>query len=184
MKGKPEISDAEYQVMKVIWAAGTPISTNEVVERLKTYTAWKPKTIHTLLSRLVKKNALQYEKDGRVFVYTPLVKESEILSVENDNFLNRFYDGALNAMVVNLLEQDKLSDDDIATLKHILDEKISDGSQAELAARSSRLQTRAGHVVSDQGRLQTRAGHVVSDQGRLQTRAGHVVSDQGNLESR
>ena len=126
MKRKPEISDAEYQVMKVIWSANIPISTNEVVEKLEPHTAWKPKTIHTLLSRLVKKGALQYEKDGRVFVYTPLVKESEILSAENDNFLNRFYDGALNAMVVNLLEEDKLSDDDIAMLKRILDEKLSE----------------------------------------------------------
>jgi len=128
MKDKPEISDAEYQVMKVIWSAGVPISTNEVVERLEEYTAWKPKTIHTLLSRLVKKSALQYEKDGRVFVYTPLVKESEILSLENDNFLSRFYNGALNSMVVNLLEHDKLSDDDIAMLKRILDEKLSEYS--------------------------------------------------------
>jgi len=123
---KPEISDAEYQVMKIIWSAGVPISTNEVVEKLETSTAWKPKTIHTLLSRLVKKGALQYEKDGRVFVYTPLVKESEILSMENDNFLNRFYDGALNSMVVNLLEQDKLSEGDIATLRRILDSKLSE----------------------------------------------------------
>ena len=127
MSTKPEISDAEYQVMKVIWAAGVPISTNEVVERLETSTAWKPKTIHTLLSRLVKKGALQYEKDGCVFVYTPLVAESEILSQENENFLNRFYDGALNSMIVNLLEQDKLSENDIAQLRHILDKKTAEG---------------------------------------------------------
>jgi len=127
MKSKPEISDAEYQVMKVIWSADAPISTNEVVERLEATTAWKPKTIHTLLSRLVKKNALQYEKDGRVFVYTPIVAESEILALENDSFLNRFYNGALNSMVVNLLERDKLSDDDIAKLRRILDEKLSEG---------------------------------------------------------
>ena len=124
MNGKPEISEAEYQVMKVIWLAGVPISTNEVVEKLETLTAWKPKTIHTLLSRLVKKGALEYEKDGRIFVYTPLVEESEILAIENDNFLNRFYNGALNSMVVNLLEQDKISDDDIIALRHILDKKL------------------------------------------------------------
>ena len=125
MKGKLEISDAEYQVMKIIWLAGAPLNTNEVVERLETTTLWKPKTIHTLLSRLVKKGALQYEKDGRVFVYTPRVKESEILAYENDSFLKRFYNGDLNPMVVNLLEQDKLSDNDIAVLRRILDEKLS-----------------------------------------------------------
>ena len=126
MNGNPEISEAEYQVMKSIWSADIPLNTNEVVERLEVFTSWKPKTIHTLLSRLVKKGALQYKKDGRVFVYTPLVKESDILAKENDNFLNRFYDGALDSMIVNLLEQDKLSDDDILALRKILDEKLSE----------------------------------------------------------
>ena len=127
MNGKPEISEAEYQVMKSIWSAGIPLNTHEVVDRLEAYTSWKPKTIHTLLSRLVKKGALQYEKDGRVYVYTALVKESEILAKENDNFLNRFYDGAFNSMVVSLLEQDKLTEDDIVSLRQILDERLSGG---------------------------------------------------------
>lgn len=125
MKKLPEISDAEYQVMKVIWSSGTSLNTNEVVEELEVLADWKPKTIHTLLSRLVKKGALQYERDGRVFVYTPLVEESEILAMKNASFLHRFYNGTLNSMVVNLLEQDKLSDDDIATLRCILEEKLS-----------------------------------------------------------
>jgi len=126
MKAKPEISEAEYQVMKIIWSAHAPINTNEVVERLEPHTAWKPKTIHTLLSRLVKKGALSYKKDGRVFVYTSLVDESQILAMENGSFLNRFYGGALNPMVVNLMEQDMLSDDDIATLRRILDKKLKE----------------------------------------------------------
>ncbi|MCL2356895.1 MAG: BlaI/MecI/CopY family transcriptional regulator [Defluviitaleaceae bacterium] len=124
MKSGTEISDAEYQVMKIIWAAGVPLNTNEVVDKLEASSSWKPKTIHTLLSRLVKKGALQHEKNGRVFVYTPLVKESDILAKENDNFLNRFYDGALDSMIVNLLEQDKLSEDDIVALRKILDERL------------------------------------------------------------
>lgn len=122
----PSISDAEYQVMKVIWATGVPISTNEVVEKLEKTTAWKPKTIQTLLSRLVKKGALKYEKESRVFVYTPLIQESEILEMESDSFLKRFYDGTLNSMVVNLLEHDKLSEEDMNELKRILEEKLSE----------------------------------------------------------
>lgn len=122
----PSISDAEYQVMKIIWTAGEPISTNEVVENLEKITAWKPKTIQTLLSRLVKKGALKYEKNSRVFVYTPLIQESEILEMESSTFLNRFYDGTLNSMIVNLLERDKLSEDDMNELKRILDEKLAE----------------------------------------------------------
>jgi len=124
MRNIPTISDAEYQVMKIIWA-NAPISTNEVVEKLEKTTDWKPKTIQTLLSRLVKKEALNYEKDGRVFVYTPLVQESEIVERESNTFLNRFYDGALNSMIVNYIEQDKLSEDDINELKNILEMKLS-----------------------------------------------------------
>lgn len=126
MRNIPAISEAEYQVMKVIWAAGTPISTNEVVDTLEKTTAWKPKTIQTLLSRLVKKEALKYEKDSRVFVYTPLIGEPEILEKESDSFLNRFYDGTLNSMVVNLLERDRLSEGDINELQRILEEKLSE----------------------------------------------------------
>ena len=126
MKSKLEISDAEYQVMKVIWSSNVPLNTNEIVEKLSATTAWKPKTIHTLISRLTKKGALQYEKNGRVFVYTPLVEESAVLAQENDSFLNRFYGGALNPMIANLLERDKLSDSDITALKRILDEKLSE----------------------------------------------------------
>ena len=126
MSNIPAISEAEYQVMKVIWA-GAPISTNEVVEKLEKTTAWKPKTIQTLLSRLVKKGALKYEKDSRVYVYTPLVQKSEILETESDSFLNRFYDGALNPMIVNYLERDKLSEEDMNELKHILEKKLPKG---------------------------------------------------------
>ena len=125
MDSIPAISDAEYQVMKIVWTAGAPISTNEVVEKLEKITAWKPKTIQTLLSRLVKKGALKYEKDSRVFVYTPLIQEPEILDWENDRFLSRFYGGALDSMIVNLLERDKLSEDDMNRLKRILEEKLS-----------------------------------------------------------
>ncbi len=120
------ISDAEYQVMKIVWASA-PISTNEVVEKLEKVTSWKPKTIQTLLSRLVKKGVLRYEKDSRVFVYTPAVNETEYLDRESESFLDRFYDGTLSSMVINYVEQDKLSEDDLQRLRQILEEKLSKG---------------------------------------------------------
>ena len=118
------ISEAEYEVMKIIWA-NAPASTNEVVEKLLETSTWSPKTIQTLLSRLVKKGIIDYKKDSRIFVYTPLVKEEEYLEQESDTFLNRFYEGTLNSMVVNFLEHDKLSKNDIDELKRILDEKLT-----------------------------------------------------------
>jgi Predicted transcriptional regulator len=120
------ISEAEYQVMKVIWEHA-PVSTNEVVARLQEITAWKPKTIQTLLARLTKKEAVTYEKKGRVFVYTPLLQEVELLEQESDTFLNRFYNGTLNSMVVNFIEQDRLTEADIEELLLILETKRSEG---------------------------------------------------------
>ena len=124
MKNSFSISEAEYQVMKLIWDKA-PVSTKEVTEILTVESSWKPKTIQTLLSRLVKKGAIGYKKEGRVFVYTPLIKEEDYVEQESSSFLNKFYDGALNSMVVNFLEQDKLTENDIDELKKILDEGIA-----------------------------------------------------------
>ena len=120
MKNSFSISEAEYQVMKLIWDKA-PVSTKEVTEILTVESSWKPKTIQTLLSRLAKKGAMGYKKEGRVFVYTPLIKEEDYVEQESSSFLNKFYDGALNSMVVNFLEQDKLTENDINELKKILD---------------------------------------------------------------
>ena len=120
MKNSFSISEAEYQVMKLIWDKA-PVSTKEVTEILTVESSWKPKTIQTLLSRLVKKGAIGYKKEGRVFVYTPLIKEEDYVEQESSSFLNKFYDGALNSMVVNFLEQDKLTENDINELNKILD---------------------------------------------------------------
>lgn len=122
MKNLPKISEAEYEVMKVVWE-GAPISTNDVSLKLSNSTQWSPKTIQTLLSRLVKKGALSYVKEGRTFVYSPLVLSEEYLAEESESFLKRFYHGALNSMVLNFLEQDRLTGDDINELKSLLEQK-------------------------------------------------------------
>jgi BlaI family penicillinase repressor len=121
MRDLPKISEAEYEVMKIVWEHA-PIHTNGVVELLEKTNRWSPKTVQTLLRRLVKKGALSYKKESRSFVYMPLVKEEEYVTGESHSFLNRFYNGALNAMVLNFLDKDKLSKEDIQELRRILDE--------------------------------------------------------------
>ena len=124
MNKLPTISEAEYEVMKVIWAHA-PISTNEVVSKVLETSTWSSKTIQSLLARLVKKGALEYKKQSRVYVYTPLVKEEEYLEKESTSFLNRFYNGTLNSMVVNFLSQNKLTKEDITELRNILDKSLN-----------------------------------------------------------
>lgn len=119
MNKLPQISEAEFEVMKVIWKYA-PISTNEVTEKLTQTTDWSPKTIQTMLKRLVTKKALTYEKQSRVFVYTPLVPETEYIRQESNSFLNKYYNGNIVSMLTSYLEDDKLSKTELDTLRHLL----------------------------------------------------------------
>ena len=118
----PQISEAEYEVMKVVWKYA-PVNTNEITEKLLKTTVWSPKTIQTLIKRLVNKGALSYEKQGRIFVYTPLVLEREYVGQESRSFLKRFYGGDLTAMVSAYMENDGLSDTELEQLRTLLSVK-------------------------------------------------------------
>ena len=122
MKTLPQISEAEYEVMKIVWKYA-PVSTNEITEKLLQTTSWSPKTIQTLIQRLVKKGALTYEKQSRMFVYTPAVKEKEYVGQESNSFLKRYYDGDITAMVSAYIENDKLSESELDTLRSLLSKK-------------------------------------------------------------
>ncbi len=119
MAALPQISEAEFEVMKVVWKYA-PISTNEITERLVRTTTWNPKTIQTLIKRLVTKGVLSYEKQSRVFVYTPLVKESDYIGQESTSFLNRFYDGNIASMLSAYIDNDRLSESEIDALRSLL----------------------------------------------------------------
>lgn len=122
MEPLPQISEAEYEVMRIVWQHA-PVSTNEIVEKLETTTSWNPKTIQTLIKRLVTKHALTYEKRGRVFVYTPLVGENEYVSQESNSFLKKYYNENISAMLSAYLDNDELSEADIRDLRRLLDQR-------------------------------------------------------------
>lgn len=122
MNKLPQISEAEFEVMKIVWKYA-PISTNEITEKLLQTTSWSPKTIQTLIKRLVTKGVLTYEKQSRVFVYTPTVKENEYINQESNSFLNRYYDGDITAMVSSYMENDRLSEAEFDTLRALLSQK-------------------------------------------------------------
>lgn len=119
MNSLPQISEAEYEVMKVVWREA-PISTNAVTEILTQKTSWSPKTIQTLLKRLVNKKALTYEKQGRVFVYTPLIEEKSYVRQQSHSFLKRYFDGDMSRMLSACLDEEALSQSEIDSLRAIL----------------------------------------------------------------
>ena len=105
--------------MRVLWARGS-LRTNEVVEALGDC-GWKPKTIHTLLARLVRKGALQREKQGREYLFHPRVEAQDCEHAVVQSFLGRFFGGELAPFLTRFVEREKLSRTEIAELKRILD---------------------------------------------------------------
>lgn len=128
MKNLPQISEAEFEVMKIVWKYA-PISTRDITEKLLQTTNWSPKTIQTLIKRLVTKGALTYEKQSRMFIYTPVVKENEYIGQESNSFLKRYYNGDITAMVSAYIENDRLSESELDTLRSLLSQKHQKGGK-------------------------------------------------------
>lgn len=122
MHNLPQISNGEFEVMDVIWNHA-PINTNEIVEILSKRKIWNPKTIQTMLFRLEKKGIITHTKEGRVFVYAPRIPKEAYLALEQDNFVNRFFDGAVSQMVASYLDKNELTEAELAELQEILDKK-------------------------------------------------------------
>lgn len=122
MKDLPKISDAEWQVMKALWLK-SPITSAEIVDIVKQDTTWSPKTIHTLLSRLVKKGAVEVEKNSPFYHYIPLVSEEDLRNVETKSFIKKIYDGSLSLLISNFIKEENFTPEEIEELKNILEEK-------------------------------------------------------------
>lgn len=122
MKKIPTISDAELQVMKLIWERH-PVTASEIVEILQSTNDWSPTTIYTFINRLVKKQAVCITKGKSSNICTPLISLEEYRKRENKSFLKKIYNGSLKLMVTSMVEDHDLSEEEIAELRKYLDDK-------------------------------------------------------------
>ncbi|OWA37641.1 transcriptional regulator [Saccharibacillus sp. O16] len=118
----PHITDAEWEVMKVLWT-DSPRTANEIVQVLEGTRDWNPKTVRTLIKRLTEKGAVSYEADGRIYRYYPLVQEEECVKSETRSFLKRVYGGAMRPMLAHFIRDEQLSREDLDELRKLLDER-------------------------------------------------------------
>ena len=124
MKTIPRISETEWEVMRVVWAKA-PCTAEEVITALVcTDHSWHPKTIKTFLNRLAGKKALGFRKEGRAYLYRPLVTENECVSAASETFLERVFGGALKPMLAHFVERKKLSAEEVRELKKLLKQKV------------------------------------------------------------
>ena len=122
MTSVPKITPSEWEVMKLLWGRA-PQTSAEIVETLSLRTTWTPKTIRTLINRLVKKGALEFKKEGRIHHYSAVAAQKDCALAETRSFVERVYGGALEPMLANFLEAEVLSDEEIEKLKRIIEDK-------------------------------------------------------------
>jgi BlaI family penicillinase repressor len=118
----PKISEAEWVVMEVVWRKN-PVTALEVVQQLADRTEWQDQTIRTMLRRLIQKKALMYRAEGKIFYYSPAISREQCVRGESQSFLERVFGGAAHPLLVQLVQQTKLSPGEIAELKRILHAK-------------------------------------------------------------
>jgi len=118
----PKISEAEWVVMEVVWRKH-PITALEVVQQLTQYKQWQDQTIRTMLRRLIRKKALTYKAEGKIYYYEPAVSREQCVRGESHSFLERVFGGTAQPLLVQLVQETQLSTEEIDELKRILRQK-------------------------------------------------------------
>jgi BlaI family penicillinase repressor len=115
------ISDAEHAVMEVLWEE-SPLTAQEVAERVPADRDWSANTVKTLLGRLLAKSIIAHEEDGRRYRYRPLVARADYVVGESRRLMDRLFGGRLMPLVAHLAERDQITDQDIAEIEALLKE--------------------------------------------------------------
>jgi len=118
----PRISEAEWEVMEILWQ-DSPRSAQAVVTALLGSQTWKAETIRTMLGRLVKKGALTYQPEGKRYLYRPAVRREDCVQSVSRSFLSRIFGDTVQPLLVQLVKESRLSRAEIEELKQILKQK-------------------------------------------------------------
>ena len=120
MSDVPRISDAEWEVMHVVWDRH-PIEAGEVAEAVRTRRDWTERTVKTLLSRLVRKGALGYRRRGKKYRYFPRVDAEDCVRDAGQSFVDKVFGGAVRPALLHFARESDLSPEEIAELERLLD---------------------------------------------------------------
>ena len=115
------ISDSEAVVMEILWAE-QPLAAEDVVARLAGHSDWAEPTIKTLLNRLLKKGAVRAERDGRRYLYSPVLSREAWVASQSEGVLERLFGGRVAPLVAHFSERGRLSAEDIAELRRLVEE--------------------------------------------------------------
>jgi BlaI family penicillinase repressor len=108
--------------MQVLWSEA-PLTANQVIQQLAPESGWNPRTIKTMLNRLVNKGALRFDTEGKRYLYRPAVSRDACVRGESRTFLARVFGGKLGPMLAHFVQDTRLTKADINQLKRLLDGK-------------------------------------------------------------
>lgn len=111
-----EISKTEYEVLAALWQQ-YPANAMQVIEQLNKEKQWHEKTVKTLLGRMVKKGAISYEKQGRTYLYSPILELENYAVTESKSLIERLFSGRIAPLVAGFAKSEQLSKQDINELK-------------------------------------------------------------------
>jgi len=120
-----QISDAESVVMQALWDK-SPLAAEDVFAAVAGGQGWQEPTVKTLLNRLLKKGAIRAERDGRRYLYAPVLSREAWLGQESEGLVDRLFGGRIAPMVAHFTERGKLSKKDIAELRQLLEDLDDD----------------------------------------------------------
>lgn len=118
----PKLAPSEWKIMRILWAASEPMPAYDIIQALAGSVDWQPKTIKTLLNRLVKKGALGYRTYKNLYLYYPKIGEEECVRKAGESFIKTCFDGALQPMLAHFVRHRKLTPAEMRELRRILDE--------------------------------------------------------------
>lgn len=119
MKQSADISNSELVILKALWTS-SPLLSADIVADVQRSEDWHEKTIKTLLNRLVKKGAVDFQKSGRAYQYFPLIKQAEYQQQVSSSIVDKLFSGRVAGLVTGFAEQRELSRDDVDSLKQII----------------------------------------------------------------
>jgi predicted transcriptional regulator len=115
------ISDAEHAIMEALWQRA-PQTASEVCATVCEQRGWGLATVKTLLSRLVAKQAVTTEPDGKRFLYRPRIARDAYVGSESRRLVDRLFGGRAAPLFAHLAESHALTQDDIAQIEALLQE--------------------------------------------------------------
>jgi predicted transcriptional regulator len=121
MQKPNEISKTEFEVLDALWQ-GHPASASDIIQRLNQQKVWHEKTVKTLLSRLVKKQVIDFDKQQRSYLYYPLLERSAYTNNESQSLVSRLFNGKVAPLVAGFADNNSLTKQDVDELKTLIQE--------------------------------------------------------------